>query len=84
MTYQEKYTELRNEFSLKGRAFEEADKKLTSEPDGFINKKAIEDFLRAHKDWQDAGKKYAEFWLYCKQNQINANDEMPLAMVFDA
>jgi predicted HicB family RNase H-like nuclease len=76
MTYSEYFEQLRKEFAFKTDAYLKAEKKLTQEPDGFLDKKILEDFTRAKIEWQNAANSYNSFLDFVRQQKIDPNDKM--------
>jgi hypothetical protein len=78
MTYKEYFKQLRNEFATKTDEYIKAEKRLTEEPNGFVDKKVFEDYVKAKVTWQNAANSYNSFIDYAKQHQINPDDKMNL------
>lgn len=76
MTYQEYFEQLRKEFAIKTDAYIKAEKKLTEESNGFIDKQTLEEFTRAKIEWQNAANSYNTFLDFAQQNEINPKDKM--------
>jgi hypothetical protein len=76
MTYQEYFDKLRTEFALKTDAYLKAEKRLTEEANGFLDKKLLEDFTLAKIEWQNAANSYNTFVDFARQHTINPTDKM--------
>ena len=73
MTFQEKYTELQNDFARKSDAHLKADNSL-SKTNGFIDKFEWDEFDRTKKEWQEASNKYYNFLIYFRHSGKSSSD----------
>lgn len=75
MTYQEHFEKLRKKFGEASQALMNADNKLSIQ-NGWLNKKIIDDFVKAKIEWQDAANQYNTFLDFARQTGFNPSDTM--------
>ena len=74
MTYQQKFEELRKEFTQKGNRYIKAEKDLSSIL-GWGDSVELAEFLNAKQEFEEADKKYHEFLLEIKNNKAFPDSE---------
>ena len=77
MTYEEYYKNARENFAIKGAAFEKADKQM-NELNGFLDESIFINYQKAKVEWQNASNTYFTFQDFWKMHghSLNPNSEM--------
>ena len=65
MTYEQRLQELHEEFAKCGSALAEA-QKIAESTQGFGDFNEAPNYIKAHNEWQQAGKRYHEFEAYLR------------------
>lgn len=76
MTYQEYFEKTRKEFAIKTDAYLKAEQALTSQANGFFDKRLLEILVKAQIEWKNAANAYNTFLDFCRKHEVNPNDTM--------